>query len=110
MRTPGLWASRGDLATRAATAVVSADRMLHSSRRAELEREVARAQLVLQIGSASPADDLAQARLRAARTGVLDPDDTAVLTARGVVHTMAGERDIADALIERALAHSPRSR
>ncbi len=67
-------------------------------------------QLVVQIGSASPAADAEQARLLSARGGILDPDDPVVLTARCVVHTVAEEHDAACALIEGALARSPEAR
>lgn len=67
-----------------------------------------RARLLSQMGSASPAEDRAQALLLSARAGMLDPDNPMVLTARSVVHTGAGERDVAGQLVSRALARNPR--
>src|SRR5262249_35080518 len=43
------------------------------------------------------------------RAGILDPDDSMVLTARCAVHTMAGDFAAADLLLARALARDPRS-
>jgi tetratricopeptide (TPR) repeat protein len=65
------------------------------------------AQLVQQIGSATPAEDRARALLMSARAGMLDADNNLVLTARSVVHTMAEERDLAGDLVSRALARNP---
>src|SRR5207237_9397583 len=67
-----------------------------------------RAQLLSQMGSTSPAEDRAQALLLSARAGMLDPDNSMVLTARSVVHTLAEERDVAGELVGRALARNPR--
>jgi len=67
-----------------------------------------RAQVLSQMGSASPAEDRAQALLLSARAGTLDPDTAMVLTARSVVHTTAEERDVAGQLVGRALARNPR--
>jgi AraC-like DNA-binding protein/tetratricopeptide (TPR) repeat protein len=67
------------------------------------------AQLVLQVGSTSPADDIGQAQLLGARAALLDPDDAVVLTARCLVHTTSEDYDVAGMLVERALARSPHS-
>ena len=45
----------------------------------------------------------------AQRAAILDSDDPLVLTARCAVHTMAGEFDVADALLARALELDPTS-
>lgn len=66
------------------------------------------AQLLSQMASTSPAEDRVQALLLSARAGMLDPDNAMVLTARGVVHTQAEERDVAGELVARALARNPR--
>src|SRR5262249_48230770 len=64
-------------------------------------------QLVLEMGSTSPADDRAQALRLSARARMLARDDAMVLTARSVVHTMTGERDYAGELVARAVARNP---
>ena len=40
---------------------------------------------------------------------MLGPDDATVLTARCVVHMMAGKHDVAETLVEQALVRNPRS-
>ena len=65
------------------------------------------AQRVLHNGAPDPTVEKARALLLAERAGILDPDDSMVLTARSGVHTMAGEFEAATALIARALALDP---
>jgi TolB-like protein/AraC-like DNA-binding protein len=67
------------------------------------------AQLVLHNGTHSPKQERARAELLSDRAGILDPDDTVVLTARCAVHTMAGQMDLARTLIDRVLALDPTS-
>jgi adenylate cyclase len=65
------------------------------------------AQLVMQLGSASPAEDRATALRLSTQAGALDHLDPLVLTARSVVQTMADDRLYADDLVRRALARRP---
>jgi len=65
------------------------------------------AQLVLYNGTPSPLEERKHALHLSERSGILDPDDPLVLTARCAVHTMAGQFDHARALISRALELDP---
>jgi len=65
------------------------------------------AQLVLHNGAADASVARARALLLAERAGILEPDDSMVLTARSAVYTMAGEFEGATALAARALALDP---
>lgn len=66
-------------------------------------------QLVMYNGSAAPAEERACAIRLAQGAAILDSDDPLVLTARCAVHTMAGEFDVADVLLARALELDPTS-
>lgn len=65
------------------------------------------AQLVLYNGTPSPDQERENALLLSERSGILDPDDPLVLTARCAVHTMAGQFPHASALISRTLELDP---
>jgi adenylate cyclase len=65
------------------------------------------AQLVLHNGAPDASIERARALLLAERAGILEPDDSMVLTARSAVYTMAGEFEGATALAARALALDP---
>jgi AraC-like DNA-binding protein/tetratricopeptide (TPR) repeat protein len=67
----------------------------------------AHAQRVSQMSSTAPAEDRARALALSERAALLDPDHAMVLTARSIVHRMAGEGDLAQGLIARALARNP---
>jgi adenylate cyclase len=67
------------------------------------------AQLVLHNGTRAPKQEQMRALLLSDRAGILDLDDPLVLTARCAVHTMAGQFDLADAIIARVLALDPAS-
>jgi TolB-like protein/AraC-like DNA-binding protein/tetratricopeptide (TPR) repeat protein len=68
-----------------------------------------RGQLVMNNATKVPDAEKRCALRLAARAAILDSDDPLVLTARCAVHTMAGEFDVADALLSRALALDPTS-
>ena len=65
------------------------------------------AQLVMYNDSQAPADDKLQAIKLIHRAAILDSGDPLVLAIRCAVHTMAGELDVADALVARAIALDP---
>jgi len=65
------------------------------------------AQLVLYNSSPSHSGARSRALVLSDRAGILDPDDSLVLTARAAVHTMAGQMSDADILNARALALDP---
>jgi adenylate cyclase len=67
------------------------------------------AQLAVHNGTPSPREEKQRALLLAERAAILDPDDAQVLTARCAVHTIAGQFDVASALVGRALALDPTS-
>jgi adenylate cyclase len=65
------------------------------------------AQLVLHNGTHSQSQERTRALHLSDRAGILGPDDPLVLAARCSVHTMAGQLDLAHALVARALALDP---
>src|SRR5262245_14629561 len=67
------------------------------------------AQLAVHNGTPSPREEKRRALLLSERAAILDSDDPQVLTARCSVHTIAGQFDVAAALIHRALALDPTS-
>jgi adenylate cyclase len=66
-------------------------------------------QLVMYNDSTAPAHERECALRLAQRAAILDSDDPLVLTTRCAVHTMAGEFDVADVLLARALELDPTS-
>jgi len=67
------------------------------------------AQLVMYNDSQAPSDDKLQAIELNHRAAILDNSDPLVLATRCAVHTMAGELDVAEALVARAIARDPYS-
>jgi adenylate cyclase len=65
------------------------------------------AQLVMYNGTAAAAEETRQALQLVRRAAILEDEDPLVLAARCAVHTMAGEFDVAEALVARALALDP---
>lgn len=65
------------------------------------------AQLVMYNDSQAPFDDKLLAIKLNHRTAILDNEDPLVLAIRCAVHTMAGELDVAEALVARAIALDP---
>lgn len=64
-------------------------------------------QLVMYNGTGSPAEEKSRAIELARRAAILDDSDPLVLASRSAVHTMAGEFDVAGALVARAIALDP---
>src|SRR5262245_10821225 len=67
------------------------------------------AQLAVHNGTRSPGQEKSCALELAERAAILGPDDSQVLTARCAVNTIAGQFEVASALIARALALDPTS-
>jgi adenylate cyclase len=64
-------------------------------------------QLVMYNGTESPDEEKSQALRLVQRAAVFDDDDPLVLASRSAVHTMAGQFDLAESLVLRALALEP---
>jgi adenylate cyclase len=64
-------------------------------------------QLVMYNGTSAPAEERLQALRLAQRAAVLDHEDPLALAAQCAVHTMAGELEVAEVLVARALALDP---
>jgi tetratricopeptide (TPR) repeat protein len=65
------------------------------------------AQLVMHNSTNTPSEERGRALGLAQRAAILDADDPLALTARGAVHTMAGNFGAAEAMLARALARDP---
>lgn len=64
-------------------------------------------QLIMYNGTQAPTEERQQALQLVRRAAILDDDDPLTLAARCAVHTMVREFDVAEALVERALARDP---